>query len=141
MSRFDEKLTELQIGQKEVHTLLNSLKEKLDDYISEDDQRHKELVTFRSKSTEKLSEVSFAVKNLQDVFDKTISSEIPKLSSKQATHDGILKTHSWLLKAVIGVSVLSILGGTITSFSTCYSNSASADEAKNEVIVEKDEDE
>jgi hypothetical protein len=125
MSDFDEKLTDLQVCQRETYTLIGVLKEKLDKHLENDDDRYQDLLEFKLQSSKHFSEISIIIKDLKSNIDKVTSESIPNLDSKQCAIDSTVKAHGWLLKSIIGITVLAVLGGTITSLSTCNSKSVS----------------
>ena len=118
-TNFYDKLSDLQAAQIKTHTLLTTLTEKVDRYVVGDDARHKEILTYRLESTKALAEVVAIVHDMKRDVDRTTCIDIPTLQREQASQKATLNNHSWLLRAVIGVTLLAVLGSGVTTLATC----------------------
>jgi len=128
-ANFYEKLSDLRAAQTETHTLLRGLTEKVEKYVDVDDARHDELVEFRLESSKHLSSVATIVQDIKKEVDCAVNKDIPELQKKQAGHAATLNIHSWFMRAVIGVTLLAVLGGTVTTLATCELSQAKAESA------------
>jgi len=114
-----EKLSDLRSAQTETHTLVKVLADKVNKYIEADDLRHQEFVDFRLESSKHLAKVATIVQDIKKEVNDTVNVVIPKIQQEQATHSAQLRNHSWLIRAVVGTTLLAVLGGTVTSLATC----------------------
>ena len=139
MPTVDEKISELRVAQGQTHTLLEAVADKVDSYIQSDDERHRELMEFRVESSRHLAEVAAIVGDLKKDVNRARDDQIPSLQKKQAETDGVLKTHSWLIKAVVTATIMVVLSGLVTTLLTCEPQAeASAEESVVVVGVDGD---
>jgi hypothetical protein len=125
---FYDKLSDLRAAQTETHTLLKGLTEKVDQYIQGDDIRHKELVEFRIESSKNLVSAAEILKDLKKEHDNLVNTTIPQIQTEQAGQKATLNIHTWLIRAIVGATLLAVLGGTVTSLATCEATKINIDE-------------
>lgn len=118
-SDLSDKITDLRIAQGETQTLIKSLAKRVDKYIINDDARHRDLLEFRLESSKHLATVTTIVKEMKREVDCAVDQSIPTLQKEQASQKATLKTHSWLIRAIVGVTLLAVLGGAVTTLTTC----------------------
>ncbi len=126
MSDFKDEVSELKMAQRESHTLLKVLTKKVEKYMDGDDDRHKELVKFQVETSRNLATVAAILQETQKKADTAAEKTIPALQTSQAAHSSILKMHTWFIRAVIGVTVIAVLGTSVVSMATCHTGSVSA---------------
>ncbi len=134
MANFEEKIADLRVAQGKTNTLLRSLADKLDPHVEKDDERHRELMEFRVKSSAHLAEVATILAEVKKRVDTITETDIPTLQQARAGTEATLKIHTWIIRAIVGVTLLAVLGGTVTSLATCDVSSASASSSAEGVV-------
>jgi hypothetical protein len=109
------------------HTLLQNLSEKLDVYIEKDEKRFDEFSQFRLESSKHLSEVAVILDDIKKKVDMAVNTTIPAMKENQSRTESTLKTYGWLLKAIIGATIIASLGGVVGGVNSCYSATAMAE--------------
>lgn len=133
---FYDKLSDLRAAQTETHILLRGLTEKVEKYIDSDDVRHQELVEFRVKVSENLASAAVIIQDMKKDLDRTVATDIPALQKEQACQKATLGAHTWLIRAMVGVTLLAVLGGTVTTLATCEVGQGRAEAAPLSVASE-----
>lgn len=118
-TNFYEKMSDLRAAQTETHTLLKGVTEKLKKYIEGNDARHEDLIKFQVESSRNLASVAAIVQDMKKDIDRVVCTELPTLQKEQASQKATVKSHGWLIKAIVGVTLLAVLGGTVTTLATC----------------------
>ena len=98
--------------------LIESLDSKLSEHLSIDREEHKELFSALGSQAEVLARLDECTKNLKEVLDKPCpfhTDVCTNLSSLRASNN----THSWFIKALIGVTIIAVLGGAVTNVASC----------------------
>jgi hypothetical protein len=135
MSDLNEKISDLRVSQIETHTLIRNLTDKVDKYVESDDIRHRDLVEFRVEASKNLASVAAIVQDIKKEVDTAVKTDIPKLQQDVSGHGAKINSHSWLLRAVIGATLIAVLGTTVTGLTTCNTRDAEA------VIIHESNDE
>jgi len=126
MSDLYEKVSELRVAQGETHTIVKNLAEQVNKYIITDDQRHRDLIDFRIASSKNLAEVATIVQDMKKELDIAVNSSIPCLQKETEANKTTLGLHTWFIRAILSVTFLTILGGTVTSLAHCEVSQAEA---------------
>jgi hypothetical protein len=140
-STIDEKILDLCTSQGETQSLIRGLTDKVDKYIQADNARHDDLVGFRIEASKHLAEVATIVKDIKKDVDRTVDEAIPSLQREQASQKATLKNHSWLIRAIVGVTLLAVLGGAFGTLATCSKDAADSESvAISDVDVDNEAD-
>jgi hypothetical protein len=128
-----EEISELRVAQGNTHTLVEVLSNKIDQFIKEDINRQKDLVQFRIESSNNLIKAATIIKDIKKEVDTAVNTSIPALQEKNASTEATLKIHTWLLRALIGITVIAAFGGIISGLTNCNSYFSSPEAAKIEL--------
>lgn len=136
-NNFNDKLSDLRAAQTETQTLVKGLAEKVEKYIDVDEFRHQELIEFRVEASKHLASAATILQDIKTEVDCVVNVNIPELQKEQAGQKATVKIHGWLIKAIVGVTLLAVLGGTVTTLATCE-QSATANPSEEASLVDID---
>ncbi len=127
MSDLDDKIVDLRVAQSETHTMIRNLTDVVDKYIKGDDLRHRDLFEYRVESSKHLASIAAIVQDMKKDVDTAVNTHIPDLQQKVSGNEAKISSHSWLLRAVVGATLIAMLGTTITGLATCNFRNPSAE--------------
>lgn len=119
-----QKLSSL-IAERITKDAADSLSSRLDSYIEMDAERHRNLEEFRVQSSALLAETAAILKEVRCEVN-SLKEECPKRIERIAKLESSQKSTTWLIRAIMGVTVLASLGGVIGGVNSCYGNREAA---------------
>jgi len=141
MADFSEEFTNLRVSQVKMNTLLEGLDSRVSGYFEVDEERFRDLNNSRIEFSKHLAEVATVVKDLKVSHDCVVKKDIPELQKDVSGHKKKIESHSWLLRAVVGATIIASLGGLFGGLSNCTSSNAIASEGDQVVgIADADSD-
>lgn len=116
---------------KELHSLLLEIKSKVDDWSSIDEKQDKLLTKISddlSDVKERISRVEGTVGTMSSrLCSPSVKCQDQEMISAISNMDGRMKYQSWLVKAIVGVTLMACVGSGFGVIQSCQTRTRSND--------------
>lgn len=115
-----DQIVELKVSQAGTYSAVSSLTERITSFVEMEEGRFNDLNDSRLRQAELMSGMCATLREMKEKVD----SSSQKCPNKEVVETvATVKTQTWLMKAIVGVTIIAAIGGLFGTVNSCYMSS------------------